>query len=70
MQNSQAEVGVWTTSKEEQLVDLWQEQPSLYIINSPEYSDRTKKLAALNEIARKLSLNGECSILCLVGLFR
>ena len=69
MQNSQAEVGVWTTSKEEQLVDLWQEQP-LYIINSPEYSDRTKKLAALSEIARKLSLNGECSILCLVGLFR
>ena len=59
MENTEDEVGIWTASKEEQLVDLWQEKACLYMVTSPEYSDRNKKLAALNEIATKLSSNGE-----------
>ncbi|XP_065071000.1 uncharacterized protein LOC135695746 [Rhopilema esculentum] len=57
MENTEDEVGIWTASKEEQLVDLWQEKACLYMVTSPEYSDRNKKLAALNEIATKLSSN-------------
>ena len=47
----------WTNEKEDELVELWQERPYLYLISSPEYADQVKKSIAVKEIADVLSLN-------------
>ena len=45
----------WTIEKEDKLVDLWRERRCLFAVNSPDYSDRVKKISALAEIAMELA---------------
>ena len=48
------ETATWTLSKEDTLVEMRSERPCLYAVNTPEYSDRVKIVAALSEIATAL----------------
>ena len=48
----------WTNEKEDELVELWQERPCLYLISSTEYADRVKKSIAVREVADELRLTG------------
>ena len=48
----------WTNKKEDELVELWEERPCLYLISSPEYADRVKKSIAVREIADTLRFTG------------
>ncbi|ESO82819.1 hypothetical protein LOTGIDRAFT_155851 [Lottia gigantea] len=44
----------WTVEKEQILVDMWSQSAFLFMISSPDYSDRDKKYAAMQEIAQAL----------------
>ena len=53
-----AEEEAWSAETEGLLVELWQVRPCLYNISSPEYSDRSKKAAAMGEIAGQINMSG------------
>ena len=40
----------WTDEEEDELVELWEERPCLYLISSPEYGDWVKKSKAVRDI--------------------
>ncbi|XP_014678952.1 PREDICTED: uncharacterized protein LOC106818790 [Priapulus caudatus] len=46
----------WSAVKEDLLVVLWEERPCLYQPTSADYADRSKKVAALQEIAGELGI--------------
>ena len=48
----------WSHDNEDALVEMYQERPCLYEINSPDYTDMTLKSAAITEIAKSLNMTG------------
>ena len=46
----------WTDSKEDILVDLWQQHPCLYDVGNKSYSNRNEKQKALTAISTHIKL--------------
>ena len=57
----------WTDEEEDELVELWEERPCLYLISSPEYADRVKKSKAAQ--FKEILLNTPSSCLSSIQSF-
>jgi hypothetical protein len=55
----------WSEDKEGELVEMWSVAPCLFDIANKGYSNRTKKRAAIQEIATKLEMSGTVDVLFL-----
>lgn len=50
---------IWTEEREDKLVEMWEQRPSLYNCASKSYSDRNARSKALEEIAEEVGTSGE-----------